>query len=52
MNERSGEKVILSDYDLQLAKAQKMVSKLEDLEIEFYGELKKSKYGYSLENNQ
>eukprot|EP00366_Plasmodium_knowlesi_P001183 XP_002258680.1 hypothetical protein, conserved in Plasmodium species [Plasmodium knowlesi strain H] len=52
MHERSGKKSTLSDYELQLAKAEMMMNKLEKLEIESYGELKKAKCGCSLENHQ
>ncbi|ANQ07696.1 Uncharacterized protein PCOAH_00022990 [Plasmodium coatneyi] len=41
MHERSGKKSTLSDYELQLAKAEMMMNKLEKLEIESYGELVK-----------
>ncbi|SBT79119.1 conserved Plasmodium protein, unknown function [Plasmodium malariae] len=44
MNKRSCEKMNLSDYELQLAKAKSVISRLEELEIDFYGEFKKTKY--------
>ncbi|CAG9478702.1 conserved Plasmodium protein, unknown function [Plasmodium vivax] len=52
MHDCSGKKSTLSDYELQLAKAEMMMAKLEKLEIESYGELKKAKCRYALENHQ
>ncbi|SCP04036.1 conserved Plasmodium protein, unknown function [Plasmodium ovale] len=50
MHERSGETENSSFYKLQLAKARMVMSKLEELEIDSYGEFKEVKCGYIQKN--